>query len=195
MERNYQVVSYTQSANSLESGENRKSQFSIVAVENNTTVRIQLRKNGVLSGASYEINLPFAGSIYSFQDNVDLTGSSIESISSNGSLCKKIAVFSGSSSLTIGTSNGSVDPLYQQCYPVNSWGLNYFITPFAGKNKLIIRVLAKENNTNVVVNGQPPITLNANEFYEEAFSNNQPFSINGNKPIGVTQYSLSLIHI
>lgn len=189
LERNYQVVSYTQSANSLESGENRKSQFSIVAVENNTTVRIQLRKNGVLTGASYEINLPFAGSIYSFQDNVDLTGTSIESISSNGSLCKKIAVFSGSSSLTIGTTNGSVDPLYQQCYPVNSWGLNYFITPLAGKNKLIIRVLAKENNTSVIVNGQQPITLNANEFYEEAFSNNQPFSVNANKPIGVTQYS------
>lgn len=189
LERRYQVITYAQSANTLENGEYRKSQFNIVAVEDNTTVRIQLRKNGVLSGASYEITLPTAGAIYSFQDNLDLTGTSIESIASNGNLCKKIAVFSGSSSLTIGTSSGSVDPLFQQCYPVNSWGLNYFITPFAGKNKLIIRVLAKEDNTSVVINGQPTITLQANEFKELAYTNTLPFSINADKPICVAQYS------
>lgn len=189
LERRYQVVSYTQSANTLENGENRKSQFSIIAVEDNTTVRIQLRKNGVISGTSYEVTLPKAGDIYSFQDNVDLTGTSIESISSNGNLCKKIAVFSGSSSLSIGSTTGSVDPLFQQCYPLNSWGLNYFITPFSGKNKFIIRILAKETNTSVVVNGQPAIILNANEFKEIAYTSTLPFSINSDKPICVTQYS------
>jgi gliding motility-associated-like protein len=189
LERRYQVVSYTQTANTLENGEYRKSQFSVIAVEDNTTLRIQLRKNGVISGIIYEVTLPKAGDIYSFQDNMDLTGTSIESISSNGYLCKKIAVFSGSSSLSIGSSTGSVDPLFQQCYPLNSWGLNYFITPFLGKNKFIIRILAKESNTNVVINGQPAITLSANEFKEIAYSNTLPFSINSDKSICVAQYS------
>lgn len=187
LERRYQAITYTQSANTTESGETRKSQFNVIAAEDNTTIRIQLRKNGLVSGQSYEVDLPTAGTIYSFQDNVDLTGTSIESVSNNGSLCKKIAVFSGSSSLSIG-SNGSVDPLFQQCYPMNSWGLNYFVTPFLGKNKFIIRVLAKEDNTNIILNGVP-VQLAANEFKEVSFNNQVPFAINSDKPICVAQYS------
>lgn len=189
LERRYQVMSFTQSTNTVESGETRRSQFNVIAVEDNTTIRVQLRKNGNLSGTSYEINLPNAGDIYSFQDNVDLTGTSIESISSNGNLCKKIAVFSGSSSLQIGPTSGSVDPLFQQCYPMNSWGLNYFITPFATKNKFIVRVLAREDNTSVVVNGQAATVLNANQFRDYTFTSPLSFSINADKAICVAQYS------
>ena len=187
LERRYQAITYTQSPTGIDL-EPRKSQFSVIAVEDNTTIRIQLRKNGQLSGTSFEINLPKAGTIYSFQDNADLTGTSIESVASNGNLCKKIAVFSGSSSLGIGATT-SVDPLFQQCYPMNSWGLNYFITPFAGKNKFIVRILAKEDNTRVVLDGKPAIKLNANEFYESAYSSPLPFSVNADKAICVAQFS------
>ena len=121
LERRYQVISYTQSeVGNIQVGEYRKSQFSVVAVEDNTRIKIQLRKSGILFGSSYEVDLPKAGTIYSFQDDLDITGSSIESVSVNGSQCKKIAVFSGSTSTGIGTSNG-VDPLFQQCYPINSY--------------------------------------------------------------------------
>ena len=190
LEKKYQVITYTQSASgAAEANEFRRSQFSVVAVEDNTVIRIQLRKNGQISGLPYDVELPKAGTIYSFQDPIDLTGTSIESVSIDGSVCKKIAVFSGSSSLSIGN-NGSVDPLYQQCYPVNSWGLNYFITPYQGKNKFNIRVLAKEDGTSVIMNGQT-FLLNANQFKDSSYTNQPAFAINSNKPIAVAQYTLT----
>jgi gliding motility-associated-like protein len=191
LEKKYQVISYTQSQPTLPpfANESRRSQFSVVAVEDNTVIRIQLRKSGQISGSPYDVALPKAGTIYSFQDPLDLTGTSIESVSIDGSVCKKIAVFSGSSSLSIGTAN-SFDPLYQQCYPVNSWGLNYFITPYRGKNKFIIRVLAKEDGTKAMINGQE-VLMSANEFKEYSYTNQAAFAINSNKPIAVAQYSLT----
>ncbi len=192
LERRYQVISYTQSAqpaSGAEANEYRRAQFSVIAVEDNTVIRIQLRKNGQMSGGSYDVELPKAGTIYSFQDPLDLTGTSIESVSIDGSVCKKIAVFSGSSSLSIGA-NGSVDPLYQQCYPINSWGLNYYITPFRGKNKFIIRILSKEDGTKVIVNGQE-VPLNANEFKDFSYTNQAAFAIKSNQPIAVAQYALT----
>ena len=190
LEKKYQVMTYTQSASgAAEANEFRRSQFSVIAIEDNTVIRVQLRKNGQISGVSYDVELPKAGTIYSFQDPLDLTGTSIESVSLDGSVCKKIAVFSGSSSLSIGN-NGSVDPLYQQCYPVNSWGLNYFITPYQGKNKFIIRVLAKEDGTNILINGQT-VPLSANEFKEFSYTNQAAFAINSNKPVAVAQFSLT----
>ncbi len=190
LEKKYQVITYTQSASgAAEANEFRRSQFSVIAIEDNTVIRIQLRKNGQISGSTYDVEMPKAGTIYSFQDPIDLTGTSIESVSIDGSVCKKIAVFSGSSSLSIGN-NGSVDPLYQQCYPINSWGLNYFITPYRGKNKFIIRVLAKEDGTNVLINGQA-VPLSANEFKEFSYTNQAAFAINSNKPIAVAQFSLT----
>jgi len=191
LERKYQVISYIQSQPTLAAvaNESRRSQFSVVAVEDNTVIRIQLRKSGQISGSPYDVALPKAGTIYSFQDPLDLTGTSIESVSVDGSVCKKIAVFSGSSSLSIGA-GGSVDPLYQQSYPVNSWGLNYFITPYRGKNKFNIRVLAKEDGTVINVNGQA-VSINANEFKEYSYTNQAAFAINSNKPVAVAQYSLT----
>ena len=190
LEKKYQVISYTQSqpTNTL-ANEFRRSQFSVVAVEDNTVIRIQLRKSGQISGSPYDVELPKAGTIYSFQDPIDLTGTSIESVSIDGSVCKKIAVFSGSSSLSIGN-NGSVDPLYQQSYPMNSWGLNYFITPYQGKNKFNIRVLAKEDGTKVMINGQE-VLLSANTFKDSSYINQAAFAINSNKPIAVAQYTLT----
>jgi gliding motility-associated-like protein len=193
LEKKYQVISYTQSQPAAQpvANESRRSQFSVVAVEDNTVIRIQLRKSGQISGSSYDVALPKAGTIYSFQDPLDLTGTSIESVSDTtiGSVCKKIAVFSGSSSLSIGAAN-SLDPLYQQCYPVNSWGLNYFITPYQGKNKFNIRVLAKEDSTKVMINGQE-VLLSANKFKDSSYINQAAFAINSNKPIAVAQYSLT----
>jgi gliding motility-associated-like protein len=192
LERKYQVITYTQSASgAAEVNEFRRSQFSVVAVEDNTVIRIQLRKNGQVSGIPFDVELPKAGTIYSFQDPVDLTGTSIESVSVDGSVCKKIAVFSGSSSLSIGNNGtGSVDPLYQQCYPINSWGLNYLITPYRGKNKFILRVLGKEDGTKALINGQE-VSILANEFKEFSYTNQAAFAINSNKPIAVAQYTLT----
>ena len=82
-----------------------RSQFQIVAAESGgTTVQIQIVKNGVASGTPFTITLPNEGDVYQYQppeNNVDITGSYIESIPGPLGECKKIAVFSGSSAVSI----------------------------------------------------------------------------------------------
>jgi len=175
-----------------------KSQFDIVATEANTVVQYQLRKSGVLSPAINTVTLNNPGDVLQIQDGEDLTGSVIESIASGTGSCKRIAVFSGSSALAIGRSGctpTSYDPLYQQCYPVNSWGKNFGIVPVANNsNGYHLRVTASENNTTVNFNGTN-ITLNAGEYYPVSSSVPIPYvgpmTISSDKPVSVAQYLMS----
>jgi gliding motility-associated-like protein len=175
-----------------------KSQFNIVAVEDNTTIRYQKRQDGLLNPAIVTTVLSFAGDVLQVQDDKDLTGSIIESIAGANGECKRIAVFSGSSALSIGNNSGagtSVDPLYQQCYPVTTWGKNFGIVPFANNpNGYHLRVLASENNTAVTVNGAT-VNLNEGEHYPPTTATPIPYTgpsvISSNKPVTVAQYLTS----
>ena len=190
LERRYMAYSYTQLPNGNTVGEESRSQFTIVAVEEKTKIRISLRKDGNVSGTPYEIQLNAAGDVYSFQSDYDLTGTEIESIPDGDNPCRKIAVFSGSSSARIPAimNARSLDPLMQQCYPINTWGQQYFITPLKGKNNFIFRVLAKEDNTVVRINNRT-INLNKGAFIESTNGIDQlPAYVNSNKPIAVAQY-------
>jgi gliding motility-associated-like protein len=177
-----------------------KSQFVVVAKDTNTIVRI----TPVVNGAklySYIITLPQPGDVYEVQNNDDLSGSIIESISSGSSTCKNIAVFSGSSGIHLPanaacTPGYSYDPLYQQLYPVNTWGKQYGLIPFANyPNGVPYRVIASENNTTVSVNGLPVAILDEGEFYPTgfAFVNTESKSvfISGDKPVSVAQFAQS----
>ncbi|MBC7849178.1 MAG: PKD domain-containing protein [Chitinophagaceae bacterium] len=179
-----------------------KSQFEIIAVDSNTVVEVSLRREGVLD-PPFSITLPLPGDVYQIQSDLDLTGSLIESVASIGpnAGCKKIAVFSGSSALTIQTDQGcsggsnSYDPLYQQIYPVGSWGKNFAFIPFAAYSVgNPYRVLASENGTTVSINGSVVATLNEGEFYPK-LSRNFPIPLNeaviiaANKPISVAEYA------
>lgn len=191
--RKYYSTNYYQ----LSTG-NSKSQFQIVATEANTVVQYQLRRNGFLDPLVQTQTLNNPGDVLQIQDAADLTGSLIESIASGTGGCKKIAVFSGSSSLAIGRSGctpTSYDPLFQQCYPVTSWGKNFGVVPPANNaNGYHMRVLASEDNTLVDVNGTN-VLLNAGEFYPGATPAATPFtgpmSISANKPVSVAQYLMS----
>jgi gliding motility-associated-like protein len=193
LNRKYQAISYYQASTGVS-----KSQFEIIAVENNTIVKIQLRKNGVLSGVPFNVTIPNAGQVYQVQDGQDLTGSEIESISVNGVTCKKIAVFSGSSALSLsrtGCSGGSFDPLNQQCYPVSTWGKSFGVVPIENNpSGYQARVMASEDNTTVNYNGVN-VFLNKGEVYPSIAQNvapqTQPIFISGDKPICVAQYLLS----
>ncbi len=190
--RKYYATSFWQNSTS-----NSKSQFQVVATAPNTQVKYQLRKNGRLESTEYYETLVNAGDVLQIQDNADLTGSLIESVALPGGGCNKIAVFSGSSSLSISSptcNGGSFDPLFQQCYPTNTWGKNFGVVPLANNpNGFHIRVTATEDNTTVNVGGNT-ITLAAGQFYP----NNQnppvytaPFTVSADKPISVAQFMLS----
>ncbi len=190
--KQYRTMSYFQV------GGGGRSQFQVIAVDTNTVVQVQLVRNGAVSGAPFTITLPNIGDVWQIQDNQDLSGTLLESVALSNGRCKKIAVFSGSSALSLGRTgcNGnSLDPLNQQCYPVSTWGKNFGVVPIVNNNNgYQARVMASENNTNISYNGTA-VTLNAGEVYPPIAQNvpaqTQPIFINADKPVSVSQYLMS----
>ena len=193
------------SINFTQSGSNQgtyiaKSQFQVIAVKDNTVIQITPKQNGT-TGTPISVTLPLAGDMYQYQADQDLSGTLIESVASSSGGCVPIAVFSGSSNITWGSSascNGaSYDPLFQQDYPVSTWGKNFGFIPFEDyPNGNSYRVLASENNTSVFIDGTLVTTLNAGQIYPNAFTSNPVLtknatSISADKPICVAQYSPS----
>ncbi len=176
------------------------SQFDIIAIDSNTSVRVTPRVLGVQQ-APFVINFLLPGDMYQYQNSQDLTGTLIESIASGTGGCKPIAVFSGSSNLSMGTntcfSQASSDPLFQQLYPVGTWGKNFGLVDFADyRNGNPYRVMASEDNTSVFFDGVLVATLNAGQIYPTAFTSNpvvifSPTYISADKPVCVMQYAQS----
>jgi gliding motility-associated-like protein len=199
--KKYYSMNFYQAAGNIG---NAKSQFAIVATEPQTTVRYRLRKNGISDVSSTTILLPAAGDVLQVQDALDLSGSVIESVSPDGKEgCKKIAVFSGSSAISIKNYDctstdvlyASSDPLMQQCYAVNTWGNKYAMVPFAANpNGYHPRVMASEDNTVIDFAGLK-IVLNAGEYFPVSepypFPLKVPVAISANKPIAAAQFMMS----
>ncbi len=193
--REYYSVNYTQLSNEP----NSNSYFTIIAVEDNTTVEITPSantKNGWIAGTTYPITLN-KGEIYQVlgtvigTTGVDMTGSVIKSISSGIGGCKRIAVFSGSGKVYIGAcppGTFTSDNLYQQLYPTGSWGLKYLTVPSYNRPLNFYRIIRKSATTNVYLNGVliPGALFTNGIFYE--FSNSIPNQISATEPISVAQY-------
>lgn len=193
--REYYVTSYPSV-----SGANSRSQFAVVATENNTVVEITPTLPD--AGGTYAANTTFTvtlnrGDVFQYQsaNNTDLTGSFIRSVAAPGSPCKPIGVFSGSTFTTMGCPTaGSGDNLYQQQFPIAAWGQFYITAPFILRSFDIFRVLVKDPTTVVNVNGVPlnPATLVNNRYYEfNTAGNNTPRIITSDKPICVLQYMIT----
>ncbi len=172
--------------------------FTIVAVEDNTTVEITPSantKNGWAAGSVNIVNLN-KGQIYQVLGStpnlsgVDLTGSKIKSIASGSGGCKKIAVFSGSGKIRIpasGCATNSSDNLYQQLYPIASWGKKYLTVPSYTRPNNYYRIIRSNPASNVYLNGTLiPAASFINDYYQ--FFNNTPNLIESDIPISVFQY-------
>lgn len=197
--KEYYSTNFTQISNES----NSNSYFTIIAVEDNTTVEIipaAATKNGWIAGQTYTVNLN-KGQIYQVlgitninnnaNDGVDLTGSKIRSIASGTGGCKRIAVFSGSGKVRIsnsGCSANSSDNLYQQLYPTGAWGKKYLTVPSANRPTNFYRILKSNPATNVFLNGSliPASSFINNSYYQ--FSNTTPNLIEADQPISVAQY-------
>ena len=196
--KKYRAYSFTHTATSG-GGQNSRSQFQIIATQPNTQVEVTPYANGVKS-PTFTIVFPNVGDMYQYQAQSDVTGTLIESIASGSSPCLPVAVFSGNSAVTIGTNGptcngGSFDPLFQQMYPVTSWGKNFGFIPFGDYTNRgnPYRVMAAEDNTTVYFNGAVVANLNAGQIYPAAFTSNPVLlnavtSITADKPISVAHY-------
>lgn len=197
--KDYLSINYKQISNSNNGTKNTEgvpsySTFAVIATEDNTTVEItpsQPLLNGIPANQSFIINLK-KGEVYQGLSATDLTGTRIHSIVSATGACKKIAVFSGSSKISIGCQGdkGSSDNLFQQVYPLAVWGKNYITTPLKTRNYDILRIVLSSPDTKVTVNGVAPQGGLINGLYYE-FTSTATNVITADKPVQVAQYAVT----
>lgn len=172
------------------------SQFTIVAVEDNTIIDITPKTAGVNgshpAGQTFQKVLQ-KGEIYQYQSETDLSGSHIISVAGTDGTCKPIAVFSGSSWVGFcGNGQPSTvggDNLYQQLYPITAWGKEFITAPFIRKPHDVFRVYFSKDNTMLSINGATPSTFSKGTFHE--FTSAEANSIIASEPISVVQYQVS----
>ena len=187
--KEYYSINYTQNSNE----EDSYSYFFVVATEDNTEVQITPSQNsisGLTAGNPITIQLKL-GEIYQVLSSKDLTGSTIKSVSTTTEPCKRIAVFSGSGKINIGCGREiSADNLYQQNYPITSWGKEYVAVPFKSRPYDIIRIVRPNKLAKVTLNG---LAINdasfVNDIYE--YSTTSISVIKSDLPIQVAQYAIT----
>ncbi len=167
------------------------SELLIVATEDDTQVEITPTVNtagGNPAGVPFTVDLD-RGQSYQIQQqgaNDDLTGTKIVATESSGP-CRPFAVYSGVSCTNIPVGCTFCDHIYEQNFPSNTWGTEYYAVPYEFASGFTYRVLAIENGTNVTIDGGTTISLNAGEFYEQNQVNSAT-CVQSDSPISVTQY-------
>ena len=153
-----------------------ESEFSITAVEDNTIIDVTPSVS-IDAGGTYPANTTFSVSLNRGQSafmksttvgaSGDLSGTRIVARD-----CKKIAVFNGDYSTRIPSSATQfADHIYEQAFPVTSWGKKFVITntlqnASSGRTCDNIRVTASANNTTIRKNNTLLATINAGQTYE-----------------------------
>lgn len=199
--REYIAASFRSSTNSNGSAAANSSpagsQFTIVAVEDNTTVEIIPTAPDV--GNTRAVNTAFnvtlnKGDVYQYRTTFsnDVTGTKIRSLATSAGSCKPIAVFSGSAWTTLDCTNASGgDNLFLQLFPKGAWGKEYITAPFADRQYDIFRIIVEDPTTVVTLNGNvlPSNSLINNSYYQ--FSSSAANIIRADKRIMVVQYMIS----
>ncbi len=160
-------------------------QILIVGTEKNTEIEI-------LSTTNEKINLTLSeGHTYLVENSInDLTGTKI--FSKNG---KNFAVFVGNRCENIPAGITACDHLFEQLFPINTWGRHYIIPalyaygnkPTSIKRTSTYKILASEDNTSIFLNNTFLKTINSRESF--TVRNNIDFTLKSDKPILVAQFS------
>ncbi|WP_111669987.1 PKD domain-containing protein [Algoriphagus litoralis] len=174
---------------------NDESTLLVIATEDNTNIEITTSV-GSLSGN--QAGLPSVitlqrGQSYQIKAKADLTGSRVRVIGSDTNECKKIAVFGGNKWTSVGNCGEANDHLFQQAYPVNTWGTSFVHVALSGRTSgELVKVLASEDNTEVRVNGASRGVIDRGEFLPLEFGINESGKIDTSKPASVTVFSKSM---
>ncbi|MCS4432938.1 PKD domain-containing protein [Aquiflexum gelatinilyticum] len=177
-----------------EANQNNESTLLVVGVENNTRVEITpsvwtLTGNAPLVPFFIDLN---RGQSYQIKARGDLTGTRVRVVGENVEECKNLAVFGGNKWSSVGDCGQANDNLFQQAYPVNTWGTEFFHIPLAGRSSgELVKVLASEDNTSVFVDGVFRGNINSGKFLSFNFNANQLATIRTDKPSSVTVFAKS----
>ncbi|MBC7758487.1 MAG: PKD domain-containing protein [Phormidesmis sp. FL-bin-119] len=203
--KEYYSINYEQISNENDSF----SFFFVVAVEDNTQIIITPSVNTLgglqagVSSAPISLNKGEVYQVFGTKTTLtnpfrgtDLTGSTIKSISTGNSTCKKIAVFSGSGKISIGClqpngTAGSADNLFQQVYPTSTWGNSFVTVPSKNRNYDIYRVFKSDPGATVRLNGAviPSSSFINNLYYD--FPSQGVNYVESDKTIQVIQYAVT----
>ncbi|WP_296700027.1 PKD domain-containing protein [Algoriphagus sp.] len=179
---------------SFQANVNDESELLVIATEDDTEIEITSSVNaysGVSAGVPYSITLN-RGQSYQLKAKADLTGTRVKVIGENADNCKKIAVFGGNKWTTVGDCGGAPDNLFQQTYPINSWGTSFVHVALNGRTSgELVKILASEDDTQVTIGGQNRGTINTGEFLSIEFGINQTAKIETSKPSSVTVFAKS----
>jgi hypothetical protein len=181
------------------SNKNFESTLLVVAVEDKTDVeitpstRVDFNGTPVPAVAPIRITLEKGQTFQLKADGGDLTGTRVRVINGTDGDCKNLAVFGGNKMTSAGDNCAtSGDHLYQQAYPITSWGKSYIHLPLADRTSgEIIKVLASQDNTQVKINGQNKGTLSRGAFFTFEFTKDDIVSIETSKPTAVSMIAKS----
>jgi PKD repeat protein len=181
------------------SNKNFESTLLVVAVEDKTeveitpTARVDFNGTPVPAVAPLRITLNKGQTFQLKAAAGDLTGTRVRVINGTDGDCKNLAVFGGNKMTSAGDNCAtSGDHLYQQAYPIASWGKSYIHLPLADRTSgEIIKVLASQDNTQVKINGQNKGTLNRGAFFTFEFTKDDIVSIESSKPTAVSMIAKS----
>ncbi len=137
-----------------------------------------------------------SGDVYmlpTMRNRADLSGTTVKAT-------KPVAVITGNQNANIPLENGNSDYIANMELPVSTWGKEYLV-PYSAERKYspVVRVFAKEPNTNVYINGELHTTLSCatnkvdDRFFETRIYNDlsekSAAYIRADKPISVTMYN------
>jgi hypothetical protein len=163
------------------------SEFLIVASEDQTTITYRVTdgtRGGAPAGSTRTILLD-QGQTFQVQSAEGLSGDLTGSWVSGD---KDFVLMSGARWTEVPLNCGTRDNLYEQMYPVSTWGRRFVSVLSKDASFDYLRVMASQNNTQVFVDNLIVATLDAGEFY--GFNNSKPaVFILGTKPILVAQFN------
>lgn len=168
----------------LQDGLPYPSEVLVIAAENNTQIEIipsVVTTLGSPAGVPIPVTLN-QGECYKINADGDLTGTVVKA--APGSECKNFAVYVADQCTRVPDPCYYCDVIYEQATPVKSWGKNYITSPLFSTNDSYYRVVARDNNTTLNVDGVI-VTLNSGQFYDTTMAN--AASIIADKPISVCQ--------
>lgn len=170
------------------------SEFLIVSRHDETEIRITPTadtENGRNAGRPFSIKLD-EGEVYQVQAHGDLSGSKVETaVLSESGNCSYFALFAGNQSTQVGNCGNTNDQehLFAQMYPIDSWGEEYIVIPYADRvGGDIVKVMALMNNTHVTINDDE-FSLDQGGFFSVELD--EVSVISANNPLSVAQISKS----
>jgi gliding motility-associated-like protein len=167
-----------------------KSELLVVATADDTEVEITPSVNtagGRPAGVPFTVSLD-AGQSYQVQSAgaaLDITGTTVRGTAASGP-CRPFVVLGGSMCANVPNGCPACDHIVEQMVPTAMWGMNFHTIPLQGVTTHTYRILADQNNTQVTINGGPPVLLNAGQSHLVNGAN-QPVCITADKPVSVAQ--------